>query len=268
VRTPQNRLAVIGDAAIGLIAENGMRGLTHRAVDAAAGLPSGSTSYYASTRAALLELVMARMLELDQADLAGSPPPDDPPAPVRRAGLSRNRHVGPEGVSFRQAEETAAQDALSHDASAQANTTSDGKRDTSAATGTTVPNGDSSAAADMTGGGFNLDEIAGSIAGQLHSIITGGRIRMLARYEFALESTRRPALRSIYDSAGAQLRDPAILLLRASGSPDPERQAHSLVAWCEGMLFDSIAGAGRENPPSQASLHTSLRELLHGMLGR
>ncbi|MEU7115459.1 TetR family transcriptional regulator C-terminal domain-containing protein [Streptomyces sp. NPDC046182] len=46
-----------------------MRGLTHRAVDAAAGLPAGTTSAYHRTRSALLTALVRRLVELDQAEL-------------------------------------------------------------------------------------------------------------------------------------------------------------------------------------------------------
>ncbi|MZD08727.1 TetR family transcriptional regulator [Streptomyces sp. SID5785] len=51
----------IGDAALVLLAERGMRGLTHRAVDETAGLPQGSTSNHARTRLALLETAVRRL---------------------------------------------------------------------------------------------------------------------------------------------------------------------------------------------------------------
>lgn len=57
------RRADILDAAIGLVARAGLRGLTHRAVDAAAGLAEGSTSAYFRTRAALLGAVVTRLDE-------------------------------------------------------------------------------------------------------------------------------------------------------------------------------------------------------------
>ena len=47
-----------------------MRGLTHRAVDRAAGVPEGSTSYYFRTREALLEGTLDRLAELSNAELA------------------------------------------------------------------------------------------------------------------------------------------------------------------------------------------------------
>ncbi|MFB9558142.1 TetR/AcrR family transcriptional regulator [Streptomyces roseoviridis] len=49
-----------------------MRGLTHRAVDAAAGLPAGTTSAYFRTRSALLTGLVRRLVELDQAELAAA----------------------------------------------------------------------------------------------------------------------------------------------------------------------------------------------------
>lgn len=65
-RTP--RTALIADAAITLIAQQGIRALTHRAVDRVAEIPVGSTSYYASTRQALLELVVRRLAERTAVD--------------------------------------------------------------------------------------------------------------------------------------------------------------------------------------------------------
>ncbi|EQB10742.1 MULTISPECIES: TetR/AcrR family transcriptional regulator [Sphingobium] len=63
-----DRREVIARAAIDTLAEKGARGLTHRAVDAAAGLPSSSTAYYCRTREALLELAMDAVLSADLAD--------------------------------------------------------------------------------------------------------------------------------------------------------------------------------------------------------
>lgn len=64
-----SRRTTITDAAIHTLAEEGMRGLTHRAVDRAAGLPEGSTSYYYRTRSALLAATVDRLAEIDTADL-------------------------------------------------------------------------------------------------------------------------------------------------------------------------------------------------------
>lgn len=58
-----SRADLITDAALALLAERGMRGLTHRAVDDRARLPQGSTSNYARTRQALLEATVRRLAE-------------------------------------------------------------------------------------------------------------------------------------------------------------------------------------------------------------
>ena len=61
------RRAEILDGALVVLAGHGMRGLTHRAVDAAAGVPAGSTSYYFRSRAALVAGCVQRLLEHDLA---------------------------------------------------------------------------------------------------------------------------------------------------------------------------------------------------------
>ena len=55
---------LIADSAIEVVARDGVRALTHRAVDSEAGLPSGSTSYYCRTRAQLLTLTVDRLTSL------------------------------------------------------------------------------------------------------------------------------------------------------------------------------------------------------------
>jgi AcrR family transcriptional regulator len=68
-----DRRTVIADSAIATLAERGSRGLTHRAVDETAGLPTGSTSYYLRSRADLLTAAADRLAELDTEALAGLP---------------------------------------------------------------------------------------------------------------------------------------------------------------------------------------------------
>ncbi|MFF0152881.1 TetR/AcrR family transcriptional regulator [Micromonospora sp. NPDC005203] len=74
-----NRIATLTDAAIELIAEGGMRALTHRAVDGRAAMPPGTTSAYLRTRQALIEAVVGRLAERDRADLAHHDLPTGPP---------------------------------------------------------------------------------------------------------------------------------------------------------------------------------------------
>jgi DNA-binding transcriptional regulator YbjK len=69
----EGRRSAIEDAAITTIAKEGMRGLTHRAVDRTAGLAEGSTSYYFRTREALIFGAVTRMAELDRRDIGELP---------------------------------------------------------------------------------------------------------------------------------------------------------------------------------------------------
>ncbi len=194
-RTPgaPSRAELIADTAITLLAERGMRGLTHRAVDEAAGLPPGSTSNHARTRAALLELA------------------------VRRHALREARVLTP---------------------------------------------------AEMPGLAGGTDALADALALALHRSLTGHRELVLARYELALEATRRPELRKIYDEEGQAFRDPLVALMTAAGSDDPQRHALSLLAWCEGLMFSCVAGSFHAEVPERAQLRAGFAELLRGMLGR
>ncbi|MDT0452716.1 TetR/AcrR family transcriptional regulator [Streptomyces hesseae] len=190
------RAQLIADTALALLAERGMRGLTHRAVDEAAGLPPGSTSNHARTRAALLEAAVRRLAEREEEVLAPREMPDP---------------AGPDG----------------------------------------------------------LDALADALALALHRSLTGQRELLLARYELALEAARRPELREIYDATGrGRFRAPVIALLTAAGSPEPERHALSLIAWCEGLMFSCAAGSYHAEVPGPAELRRGFRELLRGALGR
>ncbi len=65
----QARRDRLADAAIEVLARLGARGLTHRAVDAEAGEPPGTTSRYFRTRDALMSGVAQRIRHLHFADL-------------------------------------------------------------------------------------------------------------------------------------------------------------------------------------------------------
>src|SRR5215212_7376951 len=139
-RTPASpggpRAELIADTALALLAERGMRGLTHRAVDEAAGLPPGSTSNHARTRAALLKAAVRRLAERE--------------AQVLRPGEMPSPGDGP---------------AAHH-------------------------------------GADPLPPLADALALALHRSLTQQRDLLIARYELALEATRRPELREFYDATG------------------------------------------------------------------
>lgn len=189
--TTSPRMDLIADTAIGLLAERGLRGLTHRAVDEAAGLPPGSTSNHARTRAALLE------------------------AAVRRLAVREAQVLTPE---------------------------------------------------EMPGSSGGPEGLADAMSLALHRYLTGHRRLLVARYELALEATRRPELREIYDRSGRGFREPMVELMRAVGSRAPERHALSLVAWCDGILFSCTAGSYHSSVPTRQELRTGFEELLRGML--
>ena len=183
-----SRRTDIADAAISTLARDGMRGLTHRAVDRAAGLSEGSASYYFRTRKALLQATVERLAELDGTDL--------------RDGAGGG--------------------ALS---------------------------------------GLDPDAFTGAAAGIVESWLTTGRERQLARYELALEATRRPELRRVLVASGAAIRVMVASWFAAAGVRDPGQRAADFVAFLDGLLFDQIAGAGSRELTT-ADLRAAIRALL------
>jgi DNA-binding transcriptional regulator YbjK len=94
----------------------------------------------------------------------------------------------------------------------------------------------------------------------------GARRRVLARFELALEASRRPELRAAYDEMGRGFRAEAVRRLAASGSADPERDAWAVIAWMEGTAFYALAGAGATAAPALDSLRDQLTRLLATMI--
>jgi AcrR family transcriptional regulator len=65
----QLRRAELADAAIALLAESGVHGVSHRTVERRAGLPAGTASNYFRSREALLVAVAERVGQLHYADM-------------------------------------------------------------------------------------------------------------------------------------------------------------------------------------------------------
>src|SRR5690606_21248584 len=141
----RERIELIARTAVQVTARKGLRGLTHRAVDRAAGLPDGSTSYHARTRARLLEITLEHMAAEEERALA---------------------------AFFADAPPT-------------------------------------------------RDETARLFARFVHASVHASAERTLARFELALEASRRPELRRIYNRTGARFRRTATDTMRGPGSPAP-----------------------------------------------
>jgi DNA-binding transcriptional regulator YbjK len=92
------RRAELAAAALRVVADGGLRALTHRAVDAAAGVPVGTTSAYLRTRAALLAALaehVASTLVADVEELTAHLGPDaDADEVVARTGALLREWVG------------------------------------------------------------------------------------------------------------------------------------------------------------------------------
>ncbi|MDJ0381213.1 TetR/AcrR family transcriptional regulator [Streptomyces sp. G-G2] len=84
----QDRRDLLRDAAVDVLADAGGRGLTHRAVDAVAGVPPGTAKNYYPTRDALLRAVAERCAERYRERERALGGGDGGPGPVDRAGLA------------------------------------------------------------------------------------------------------------------------------------------------------------------------------------
>jgi AcrR family transcriptional regulator len=93
-----NRREHLLDSAIRVVGERGIHGLTHRALDAAAGLPAGSSSNHFRTRDALLDAVVERFAERERAnweELAARTCPSTPVELARTLAEFARESVGP-----------------------------------------------------------------------------------------------------------------------------------------------------------------------------
>jgi DNA-binding transcriptional regulator YbjK len=71
-QNPEQRRRELCDAAITLLAREGIKGVTHLKVDRKAGVPDGTTSFYFRTSAALMRATANRIADLDLADLTAA----------------------------------------------------------------------------------------------------------------------------------------------------------------------------------------------------
>ena len=62
------RRTLLADAAVRVLAQQGSRGLTHRAIDTEAGVPKGTTSNYFASRDEVIDAILLRISERLQPD--------------------------------------------------------------------------------------------------------------------------------------------------------------------------------------------------------
>src|SRR5258707_5112026 len=87
------------DAAITLLGEQGVRAVTHRAVDAAAGVPAGSTSNCFRTRDALFNAIVERFAQRERAnwdDLTSQVHPSTPAEFAPALAVFASQATGPQ----------------------------------------------------------------------------------------------------------------------------------------------------------------------------
>ena len=114
----------------------------------------------------------------------------------------------------------------------------------------------------MSTGKDAAEELAGLISGIAVRWLGEERSRLLARYELALEGTRRPELREVLTKDDARIVGMVTERLRAYGAPDPERSGPLLVAWLDGMLFRRSTVLGGGGPGDDAELLEDVGKLV------
>jgi DNA-binding transcriptional regulator YbjK len=88
----------------------------------------------------------------------------------------------------------------------------------------------------------SLDDLVEELGRLVEMLLTAGRDRLLARYEFYLESNRRPELRELVMTGGSAVRAAIAEQLGAIGISEPERRAWNFAAFLDGFMFDQVAG--------------------------
>lgn len=115
-------------------------------------------------------------------------------------------------------------------------------------------------------GPASLAQIAEATAGLIEHWTTGGRERMLARYELALEAPRRPELRAALHAAGSRHRAMAENMLATAGAPEPAADANAFVALLDGILFNQLTAAAPHQLTAE-QLRRTVLNLIHTCAG-
>ena len=89
--------------------------------------------------------------------------------------------------------------------------------------------------------------LAGDLARVTHALLTTDRERLLARYELALESVRRPELRELLAAGTDRVRGGIEQRLADQGAEAPRETADAVLALVDGLLFAELTATdGRQ----------------------
>lgn len=211
-----DRRVLIVDSAIDLVAAQGLRALTHRALDTALELPAGSTSYYFRTKRALIEAIVDRIALRSRTDFAaaGGMLPADGTA-GRPAGADPDSAAGEEGEPFgADLHPTAASDVGVTKAGVEQPPRS----------------------------GIDPAVPARGIAEWLDRLLAQRRNHLIVRHALIIDLLPDAELHSRLVGCLFSHRH-ATELCRALGAAAPADAAADLIAVIEGLVFDRFAGA-------------------------
>jgi hypothetical protein len=84
------------------------------------------------------------------------------------------------------------------------------------------------------------EEFAAAFTTQVQGLVTDARERQLARYELALEATRRPELQEALVADTVPVHGRLAEQLAVLDVPDPGERARDLLALLDGLLFSRL----------------------------
>ncbi|WP_051297782.1 TetR/AcrR family transcriptional regulator [Brevibacterium album] len=211
------RRALIADHAIAVLAEGGARALTHKAVDAHAGLPAGSASYHFRSRSALVGAVVERIRQgsREAFDAARTMMPDAAGKPDPAAAWGVAGAADPAGVLGRS-----------------------GTHGLDAEPGPAAPGPDA---------GLTLDAVTAVMTEHLRLLTSERRAPALAVLALLPEVAGEPRLRDALTRCLFS-RALAVELLQRLGSPEPEADAADLLDLLTGMLVTRLFADGPGDP--------------------
>ncbi|MEU0543979.1 TetR family transcriptional regulator [Nocardia sp. NPDC005978] len=218
-----DRRTRIVDSAIDLVAAQGLRALTHRALDTALELPPGSTSYYFRTKRALIEAIVDHIALRSRSDFAAAGEALRVPGIAPGAGTSPGTEPSVSGPS-------------------------------NSRSGGGTPG-------DSTSGDIDIPALALGIADWLDRLLAQRRNHLIVRHALIIELQGDEELHAKLVGCLFSHRH-ATELYRALGSRSPAEAAADFIAVIEGLVFDRFAGARTTLVPGTPESRRQLTRVL------